>query len=37
MQARRYVIKQETAEIPENLGGEKGVFISVLNYKWVKD
>ena len=37
MQAWRYVIKQETAEIPENLGGEPGVFISVLNYKRVKD
>lgn len=37
MQAWRYVIKQETAEIPENLWEEKGVFISVLNYEQVKD
>lgn len=37
MQAWRYVIEQETAEILENLWEEKGVFISVLNYKRVKD
>lgn len=37
MQAQRYVIEQEAAEISENLGEESGVFISVLNYKRVKD
>lgn len=37
MQAQRYVMEQEAAEISENFGEESGVFISVLNYKRVKD
>lgn len=37
MQAWRYVIEEETAQISENAVYLSSVFISVLNYKWVKD